>query len=92
MLARAYAHQGRREESISLFHQLEDLATRRYVSPFDLGSVSLVLGDEKRAVNLLEEAFRQRSAGMIFLRDAKLAKGHNSRQLDSLIRKMHFAG
>lgn len=92
VLARAYARQAKREESVRLFHQLEDLARQRYVSPFDLGSVSLVLGDEKRAVDFLEEAFRQRSAGMIFLRDAKLSKGHTSPRFDSLIEKMHFAG
>ena len=61
-------------------------------APFDLGSVSLMLGDEKRAVDLLEEAFRQRSSGMIYLRDAKLPNGHNSPQFDQLIEKMHFAG
>ena len=92
VMARAYAHQGKREESVRLLHQLEELAGQRYVSPFDLGSVSLALGDEKRAVNLLEEAFRQRSSGMIFLRDTKLPTGHSSPRFESLIEKMHFAG
>jgi len=92
VLARAYASQGKRDESVRLFHRLEDLARQRYVSPFDLGTVSLVLGDEKHAVDLLEEAFRQRSAGMIFLRDAKFSGGHASPQFNLLIEKMHFAG
>jgi serine/threonine-protein kinase len=92
VLARAFARQGRRDESLRLFHQLEDLAKQRYVSPFDLGTVSLALGDEQHAVDLLEEAFRQRSAGMIFLRDAKFSSLQNSPQLHRLIQKMHFAG
>ncbi len=92
LLARAYAHQGKREEGLRLLSQLEQLAKQRYVSPFDLGSVSLALGEEKRAMDLLEEAFRQRSAGMIFLRNAKFAHGHRSPQFDSLIEKMRFAG
>src|SRR5262249_55148223 len=90
VLARAYAHEGKHDQGVRLFHRLEELARQRYVSPFDLGSVSLMLGDEKRAVDLLQEAFRQRSSGMIFLRDAKLP--HNSPQFEQLIEKMHFAG
>jgi Flp pilus assembly protein TadD len=91
VLACAYARHGRRDEGMRLFQQLELLAKERYVSPFDLGSVSLVLGDEKRALDLLEEAYRQRSAGLIFLRDAKFAHAHRSPGFDSLIEKMHFA-
>jgi serine/threonine-protein kinase len=91
VLACAYTRHGQRDEGVRLFQELELLAKQRYVSPFDLGSVSLVLGDEKRALDLLEEAYRQRSAGLIFLRDAKFAKAHRSPGFDSLIEKMHFA-
>jgi serine/threonine-protein kinase len=91
VLACAYARHGQRDEGIRLFQQLELLAKQRYVSPFDLGSVSLVLGDEKRALDLLEEAYRQRSSGLIFLRDARFAHSHSSPGFDSLIEKMHFA-
>jgi tetratricopeptide (TPR) repeat protein len=92
VLACAYARHGQRDKGIRLFEQMELLAKQRYVSPFDLGSVSLVLGDEKRALVLLEEAYRQRSAGLIFLRDAKFTHSHSSPGFDSLIEKMHFAG
>ena len=91
VLACAYTRRGQRDEGIRLFQQLEALAKQRYVSPFDLGSVSLVLGDEKRALDLLEEAYRQRSSGLIFLRDAKFSQMHRSAGFDSLIEKMHFA-
>jgi serine/threonine-protein kinase len=91
VLACAYTRHGQRDEGVRLFQQLELLAKQRYVSPFDLGSVSLVLGDDKRALDLLEEAYRQRSAGLIFLRDAKFANAHRSPGFDSLIEKMHFA-
>jgi serine/threonine-protein kinase len=91
VLACAYAKRGQRDEGLRLFQQLELLSKTRYVSPFDLGSVSLVLGDEKRALDLLEEAYRQRSSGLIFLRDAKFAHSHSSPGFDSLIEKMHFA-
>ena len=91
-LACAFARNGMREQSVSLLHQLDNLAKQRYVSPFDRGSVSLALGDDRRALDLLQEAFRQRSSGLIFLRDAKFSKGQNSPEFHLLIEKMHFAG
>ena len=92
VLACAYGRHGQRDESVRLFHQLELLAKQRYVSPFDMGSVSLVLGDDQRALTLLEEAYRQRSSGLIFLRDAKFASSHRLPGFHSLVQKMHFAG
>ncbi len=92
LVARAYAFHGQRKQGIVLLRQLEELAKHRYVSPFDLGTISLGLGDEKRALELLEEAYRQRSSGLIFLRDATFKGMRNSAQFDSLVEKMHFAG
>ncbi len=91
ILACALAKHGRRAESLHLFQELENLSKQRYVSPFDMGSVSLVLGDEKRALDLLEEAFRQRSSGLIFLKGARFANRSSSPGFNSLIEKMHFA-
>lgn len=88
VLACAYARLGRRMESVSLFHQLERLATERYVSPYDLGSVALILGDEDRAADWFEEAYRQRSSGMLFLRNEKAGSTTHSPRLRSLIRKI----
>jgi tetratricopeptide (TPR) repeat protein len=92
LVARAYAFHGQREEGIGLLRQLEDMAKHRYISPFDLGTISLGLGDEKRALELLEEAYRQRSSGLIFLRDDAFKNMRNAAPFHSLIEKMHFAG
>ncbi len=92
LVARAYAFHGQREEGLALLRRLQELSKRRYVSPFDLGTISLGLGDEKRALELLEEAYRQRSSGLIFLRDAAFQGMKNSAQFHSLVEKMHFAG
>ena len=91
VLACAYVRHGHRDEAVRLSQQLDSLSKQRYVSPFDLGSVSLVLGDEKRALDLMEEAYRQRSSGLIFLRSVKFEDVHRSPGFDSLIQKMHFA-
>jgi len=87
-LACTYAQLGRRTESISLFHQLEQLASERYVSPYDLGNAALVAGYEDRALAWFEEAFRQHSSGMIFLRNEKADSIAHSPRLQSLFQKM----
>jgi serine/threonine-protein kinase len=90
-LVGAYAHSGRNDKGALLMRRLEDLARQRYVSPFDLATVSLVMGDEARALELFEEAYRQRSAGMICLRGWKFASVHNKEQFVRLVERMHFA-
>jgi serine/threonine-protein kinase len=86
------ARLGRREESVKLGAELESLSRQRYVSPFDLGKVSLALGDGERAMNHFEEAFRQRSSGLIFLRNTNASWIRDTPRFHSLIDKMHFKG
>ena len=83
---------GRRDQSRRLGDELERLSKTRYVSPFDLGRVSLVLGDQERALNFFEEAYRQRSTGLIFLRDARFTSMRDSPRFQSLVDKLHFKG
>jgi tetratricopeptide (TPR) repeat protein len=90
MLAGEYMRHGKREESQRLFHQLERLSNQRYVSPFDMGSVALMLGEEDRALGLFEEAYRQRSSGLIFLRNANVSRVRDSTRFNSLLDKLHF--
>jgi tetratricopeptide (TPR) repeat protein len=90
-LAGAYARNGANEKGALLMRRLEELAKQRYVSPFDLACVSLVMGDEDRALALFEEAYRQRSSGMIFIRERSFAKVRQKEQFHQLVEKMHFA-
>jgi tetratricopeptide (TPR) repeat protein len=92
LVACELARLGRHEESMRVVRELEALSRQRYVSPFDLGKVSLVLGDGDQALNLFEEAFRQRSSGMIFLRNANDGCVRDLPRFRSLIEKMHFQG
>jgi tetratricopeptide (TPR) repeat protein len=87
-LACLYARLGRREESIDVLHEMEQLAAERYVSPFDLGNAALSLGDEDRAANWLEQAYRERSSGMVFLCKEKSDSIMNSPRLRSLVQKI----
>ncbi len=91
-LARALAWRGRQQDTQALYIRLETLAKSRYVSPYDLGTLSLALGEENRALAQLQEAFRQRSSGLIFLRYAKFAKNIRDPQFRWLIEKMGISG
>jgi Tfp pilus assembly protein PilF len=92
-LARIYARNGRSDKGEALQKRLENLARERYVSPFDLATVSLVMGDEDRALTFFQEAYRQRSTGMLFLTEKSFASVRQKEQFQRLIPKMvHPAG
>ena len=88
-LACLYARLGRREEGVSVLQEMEQLARERYVSPFDLGNVALSLGDEDRAASWLEQAYQERSTGMVFLCKEKSDSIMKSPRLRSLVQKIH---
>jgi hypothetical protein len=88
LLACTYSRLGNRQEGLRLYGELQQLAAHRYVSPFDLGNVSVQLGDEDRAVDQYEEAFRQRSAGMVYLRIEPATWMQHSPRMLSLLSKI----
>ncbi|MEO8594743.1 MAG: hypothetical protein ABI759_15605 [Candidatus Solibacter sp.] len=92
VVASELARLGKDEQARQLFDELEAMAAARYVSPYDRGKVSMALGDGERALNLLEEAYRQRSSGMIFLRQSAAACVRSDPRFQSLLDKMHFKG
>jgi Tfp pilus assembly protein PilF len=91
-LAGIYLRNGHNDKAELLMKRLEELARERYVSPFDLATVSLVMGDEDRALALFQEAYRQRSVGMICLNEKTFARARQKEQFEQLIQKLHPAG
>jgi tetratricopeptide (TPR) repeat protein len=91
MVAVALARFGRREESVQVARELDEVSRTQYVSPYDLGKVSLVLGDEERAFGFFDEAVRQRSSGVIFLRNVRGCVRDTPR-FDSLVNQLHLQG
>jgi serine/threonine protein kinase/Tfp pilus assembly protein PilF len=67
-LGRALATGGREVEARRMLGELEEISKSRYVSPYFVGAVHLGLGDKNRALDCLEEAYRERSLGMTFLK------------------------
>ncbi len=66
---RAYAHArgGRREDARRLLREIEQLATREYVSPVRVAFAYGALGDLDNAFRWLERAYEAREPDMVFL-------------------------
>ena len=92
LVASELAKLGNHEASRKLVSDIDALARVRYVSPFDRGKVSMALGDGDQALTLIEEAYRQRSSGMIFLRTSGAGCVRSDPRFQSLVDKMHFKG
>jgi Tol biopolymer transport system component/serine/threonine protein kinase/tetratricopeptide (TPR) repeat protein len=66
-LGSAYAVAGRTEKARQVLGELEELAAKRYVSPYYLAIVYTQLGDHERAFALLEQSFADREAWIVWL-------------------------
>jgi tetratricopeptide (TPR) repeat protein len=56
-LARARALEGRRDEALRIREELEKLQARRRVAPYFCACLELTLGNSKRAMDLIEDAW-----------------------------------
>jgi serine/threonine-protein kinase len=63
-LGHAYAVAGHRAEARKALRKLDELATRRHVSNFARALIWVGLGENDRALELLELAFQERSPAM----------------------------
>jgi DNA-binding winged helix-turn-helix (wHTH) protein/tetratricopeptide (TPR) repeat protein len=60
-LGHAYAASGRRAEAQKVIEELQELAERRYVSPYDVATVYAGMGEKEQALVWLEKAYEDRS-------------------------------
>lgn len=66
-LAGTYAEAGRRAEATALLREVVRRSQEEYVSPIAISGVYLRLADTDAAFEWLEQAFRERSNGMVYL-------------------------
>jgi len=71
-LGYAYAKSGERAKAEAIIAELNQMASRRYVSPFCTALVYLGLGDKERALDGLEKAYDARSQWLTFLKVDKI--------------------
>ena len=91
-LAYCRAAAGRRAEALAMRESLETLAASAYVSPYSMAQAHLGLGDLERAWDCLEQAYRERSALLAFVKMDPLVDALRHRpEFDALLRKMNLA-
>jgi Flp pilus assembly protein TadD len=66
-MGRALAHMGRRTEAETILTELRDLASRRYVSPYDQALLCEALGQDDETLAQLERAHEVRANLMVLL-------------------------
>src|SRR5438552_1617324 len=67
LLAQAYAKLGQRDEALKMLGQLQQLATRRYVTSYSFALVHIALGEKDKAIDWLERSYRDRAGPDIAL-------------------------
>ena len=90
-LGQAYALVGRVGQARDVLRQLQELARERYVSPYHLAYIYTGLGEHDAAIDLLEQAYEQRSGGVYGIKGSFLFTTlHEHPRFAALLRKMHL--
>jgi len=66
-LAQAYALSGNQAGAVKIVRQLETPSTASFVSPWDLSTIYVALGDKTRAIDLLQKAANERVGWVVRL-------------------------
>jgi adenylate cyclase len=67
-LGYAYAAAGDRDKAQATIAELDEMSSRRFVSPYWIAIIYLGLGDKERALNGLQKAYEVRSQWLTFLK------------------------
>ncbi len=90
-LGQGYAMAGRTDEAHAILRRLDQLAAERYVSPYHLAYIHTGLGDQDRAMDLLERAYEERAGGVYGIKGSFLFTSLRSNpRFGALLRKMNL--
>ncbi len=88
-LGHAYAVWGRKDEAQNVLVELKQLSRRRYVAPFEIVVIYIGLGDKDLTFEWLEKAYRDHSAGLLWLKiDPRFDSLHGDSRYQDLRRRM----
>jgi serine/threonine-protein kinase len=91
-LGQAYARVGRTEDARKLLTKLEEMSSRRYVSPYHFAYVYEGLGEQDQAMDFLERAYEERAGGIFGIKGSFLfrsLRGHP--RFQAMLSKMNLA-
>jgi tetratricopeptide (TPR) repeat protein len=90
-LGSIYAQSGKRAEAVKIRDTLEANMSRRFVCPYEIGTISLLLGNKDDAFRWYNKAIEVRSACMPFIwADPRLDSVHSDPRYQALVRKLNF--
>lgn len=88
-LGNAYALAGRRAETMEILEELLAISPPRYVSPYDIATVYIGLGDKDRGFEWLEKAYQARIQWMVGLRaDPRLDPIRSDPRFQTFLRRL----
>ncbi len=91
LLAHAFAASGDRVEARRLLAELTEQSSQRFVSPYSLAAIHLGLGEGEPALELLEQAFRDRDRAMPWIKVApRLDSLRSDPRFTDLLRRMNL--
>ncbi len=91
MASGVYATLGEREKARQALAQLQEIATQRYVCPYELGVTYLGLGDRDEAFRWFEKGFQDRSSCMPGTKaDSRLDSIRSDPRYIDLVRRIGF--
>lgn len=84
-----YGMAGRRTDARKVLHELNQLAERRYVSPFDRAMVYSGLGEKEHAFECLEESYKERAPRLTRLKaEPWFARISSDARFASIVRRI----
>jgi eukaryotic-like serine/threonine-protein kinase len=88
-LAHAYAIAGRRKEAQAALDELQQLSVSRHFSPSHLALIYTGLGENDRAIELLNKAFNERAERLVWLKvDPRFDRLHSDARFIDLLQRI----
>jgi TolB-like protein/Flp pilus assembly protein TadD len=88
-LGRTLALSGKRNEALRILRELQELAGKRYVSPFEVASLHFALGEPDQAFDWLTKAFQDRCFELICLKvDPRMRSLWGNPRFQNLFRQL----
>lgn len=90
-LGHAYAVAGREQEARQVLGKLQQMSEHWHVPPVQVAFIHVGLGEKEQALNLLEQAFSERSWELVFMQtEAWLDDLRDEPKFTALVEKMSF--
>jgi tetratricopeptide (TPR) repeat protein len=84
-----YAALGQRDQALKITDELRELSKQRYVSSYHIALIYARLGEKDRAFEWLENAYKERSDMLVYLKvDPRLDSLRSDPRFDELVRRV----